>query len=69
MAAEIDECQYWYGISEGINRLFAVSNGLDMGRLAMHDVDRCDEVAGGPVASGPSLGGLDQGREAFKDSV
>ena len=51
------------------NRLLAVSNGLKVGELAMHEVDHGGEVAGGAEASGASLGGLDEGREAFEEAV
>ncbi len=41
--------------------LLAVSNGLKVGELAMHEVDHGDEVAGGSVSAGASLGGLNEG--------
>src|SRR5690606_6308220 len=41
--------------------LLAASSGLMEGELALHEVDDGDEVAGGAVAAGPGLGGLDEG--------
>jgi len=41
--------------------LLAISNGLKVGELAMHEVDDGDEVAGGAGAADAGLGGLDQG--------
>ena len=49
--------------------LLAVSNGLKVGELAMHEVDHGGEVAGGAEASGASLGGLDEGGEALEKAV
>ena len=48
-------------ISSDLSWLLAASSGLMEGELAMHEVDDGDEVAGGAVAAGAGLGGLDEG--------
>lgn len=51
------------------SEFLVVSNGLIEWELAVHEGDHRDEIAGGAVAPGPGLGGLDEGGAPFEQTV